>query len=133
VTEYTYRTTVPVRFSDLDPVGHVNQSVYATFLEETRADYWADVVGESFAGIEAAQVHLEIDFRRELGMDHDVEVAQRVSEMGESSLTFEYELRADGEVAATARAVLVAFDTDERTSKPIPDDIRERIEDYEGL
>jgi acyl-CoA thioester hydrolase len=122
-----------VRYRDLDPVGHVNQAVYATYLEQARTDYWADVVGKSLADVGVAQVHLEIDYRRELGMDHDVEVAQRVAAMGESSVTFEYELRADSEVAATAEAVLVAFDTDERASKPIPDRWRDPIEAHEDL
>lgn len=133
MTDYTFTTTIRPRYRDLDPVGHVNQAVYATYVEQARADYWADVVGESLATIEAAQVHLEIDYRRELGMDHEVEVAQRVSEMGTTSVTFEYELRAAGEVAATAECVLVAFDTDERTSTPIPDGWREPIEAHEDL
>jgi acyl-CoA thioester hydrolase len=36
-----HRTTLDVRFSELDPYGHVNHAVYATYLEVGRTDAMA--------------------------------------------------------------------------------------------
>jgi len=42
---FRYSLGIDVRYRDLDPVGHVNNAVYATYLEHTRTNYYADVLG----------------------------------------------------------------------------------------
>jgi acyl-CoA thioesterase FadM len=50
-----------------------------------------------------------------------------VAEIGRTSITFEQELAADGEVSATARAVIVAWDEAARTARPIGPEDRVRL------
>jgi len=54
----------------------------------------------------------------------------RVSRMGNSSFTMEYELssRAQGKVVARGEAVVVNIDPESGKSQPIPSVLRERIE-----
>ena len=37
--------TERVRFRDLDPMGHVNNAVYFTYLEQCRLLFWREVTG----------------------------------------------------------------------------------------
>ncbi|PSQ27312.1 hypothetical protein BRD09_08835 [Halobacteriales archaeon SW_10_68_16] len=55
-----------------------------------------------------------------------------VSELGTSSAPFEHEITADGELAATAEALMVAYDGEAGQPRPIPEEWRERIRAHEG-
>lgn len=131
--DFEYATEIEVRYRDLDTMGHVNNAVYATFLEQARMDYFRDVVGAELEDVGGVIAHLEIDYRRAVTLDDDVTVAVRVPELGESSIPMEYEIRANGEVAATAEVVQVAVDSETRESRSLPDIWRDRISTYEGL
>ena len=43
MTEHAFRVHCPVevRFRDCDPMGHVNNAVYLTYLELARFAYWS--------------------------------------------------------------------------------------------
>ncbi|RBI64055.1 acyl-CoA thioesterase [halophilic archaeon] len=131
--DFEYATEIEVRYRDLDTMGHVNNAVYATFLEQARMDYFRDVVGAELEDVGGVIAHLEIDYRQAVTLDDDVTVAVRVPELGESSIPMEYEIRANGEVAATAEVVQVAVDSETRESRSLPDIWRDRISTYEGL
>ncbi|WP_227353959.1 acyl-CoA thioesterase [Haladaptatus salinisoli] len=131
--EFGYTTDVEVRYRDLDTMGHVNNAVYATFLEEARFDYFRDVVGVPRDDIEGVVAHLEIDYRRPITSTDDVTVALRVLDLGESSVTMECEIRAGDDTAATAEVVQVAVDRDAGEPSPIPPEWRDRIVTHEGL
>jgi acyl-CoA thioester hydrolase len=111
------RVRVPIRWRDLDLLGHVNQSVYHEMLEEGRAALFA--LGEdSFPFV---LVHVEIDYRAEVRRDHEwVEVVSRVGKVGSKSVTIEERIeRSDGIVATESRSVLVAWDPSERVSREL--------------
>lgn len=128
MVEDAFTVSVPVRFRDLDPMGHVNNAVYATYLEHARARYFRDVIGESLPTADTVLVHLSIDYRAPIDLDDEsVTVALWISRLGESSIPMEYEVRAGDRVAATAETVQVAFDRDAAESKPIPRDWRDAI------
>lgn len=109
-----------VRFRDCDAMGHVNNAVYSTFLEEARID----VLGGLSEFILA---RIEIDFRSELRMGEEIEVGTRCSRIGAKSFDLEHEIRADGRLAAQARSVLVAYDYERSESVPLSDDLRRRL------
>lgn len=137
---FEFETDVAVRYGDLDTYGHVNNAVYATFLEEARVDYLREVVGGDVADVTGAGeglgivlATLELDFQHSLGPSDSVSVAVRVPRLGESSFPFEYEVREDGTTLATGETTVVVFDRGSRESRPIPDAWRERIAAFEGL
>lgn len=125
---YDFEVGLDVRLRDVDFMGHVNNAVYATFLEEAREAYFADVIGVSLTDVGTVLATLTIDYVRPIEADADVTVALRVSELGTSSLPMEYEIRADGERAATARTVQVLVDRETEQSQSIPTEWRTRIE-----
>lgn len=132
MAEFNYETEMDVRFRDLDLMGHLNNAVYATYLEQARVEYIEDVVEQPLMEIGAVVADLHLDFERPIDWGDEVVVAVRVDELGTSSIPMEYEIRVDGEIAATAETLVVTFDPEAGESRPIPDAWRERIQDHEG-
>ena len=101
---------IEIRWSDLDPYGHVNHAVFLTYLEEVRDEWLEAIVGAEALGYVVARV--EIDFRRELTQADDRVTARiRLDSLGTSSVrTLEELVVPSGETAAEAKAVLVACD-----------------------
>jgi acyl-CoA thioester hydrolase len=133
MTHYSFETEIDVRFRDLDAMGHVNNAVYATYMEEARTAYFAAVVDRKLSETPSVLANLELQFRQSVTLGEDLTVAVRVPELGESSIPMEYEMRVDGEVAATGEAVQVVLDPETEEPQAIPGEWREKIEAFEGL
>jgi acyl-CoA thioester hydrolase len=116
---------VGVRWRDTDALGHVNNAVYLTYLEEARDAFYLHALGDPIYVL----VRIEIDFRAEVRhADRTVRVEIAVERVGTTSLTTRETLRrADGEVAAAARVVTVRWDQDVRAAVPFSDEQRARL------
>jgi acyl-CoA thioester hydrolase len=119
---------VSVRWRDTDALGHVNNAVYLTYLEEARDAFYLRALGDPIYVV----VRLEIDFRAEVRHAHrTVRVKIAVERLGTTSLTTHETLRtADGAVAAEAHVVTVRWDQDTRTAVPFSDDQRGRLAEF---
>lgn len=117
------RLTVPLRWRDMDMLGHLNQAVYHELLEEARADLLSSlaVPGERFQTYVLARV--ELDYRHEVRKsDGSVDVVVRVGRVGTKSLTLEHDvLLPDGTLAATGTTVLVGWDAKGRHARALGD------------
>ena len=121
---------VEIRWSDVDAYMHVNNAVYATYLEECR-DEWVDgALGEAGDSWDLVLARVAIDFRRELRLeDEEVVVSCTLERIGNSSLTLREQIRTrDGELAAEAEAVLVARDRKIGRSRLLTDAERSAFE-----
>ena len=120
------RTEVPIRWRDLDPLGHLNQAVYHELLEEGRGALLSRA--QSFPFVLA---HVELDYRSEVRKDHvSVVVVTSVERIGRTSVTLAERIEHhDGTVAASGRAVLVAWDIEARESRELTGDERESLSD----
>ena len=110
-----------VRFNDCDPMGHVNNATYSTYLEQAR-------IG-ALGGLEDfILARVEIDFRSELRFGEEVEVRSRCSRLGRKSVDLTHELRAgDGRLVADALSVLVAYDYERGESVAVSDELKHRL------
>jgi len=121
---------IEIRWRDMDAFRHVNNAVYATYLEECR-DEWAErALGDAgdLWGFVLARV--AIDYRRELTQeDGAIVVSCRLVRIGNSSVTLREEIRTeDGELSAESEAVLVARDDETGRSRPLSASEREAFE-----
>ena len=108
---------IQVRWRDTDPFGHVNNAVFASYLEHARVELWREQLGNgSSAGIPFWISHLEVDFRRPLALDDHVEVGISVGELGGASFEFHYRIEVDGKLAATAATMQVCVNPE--TGRP---------------
>ncbi len=122
---------VSVRWRDTDALGHVNNAVYLTYLEEARDAFYLRVLGDPIYVV----VRLEIDFRAEVRhADRTVRVEIAVERLGTTSLTTLETIRtAAAEVAAEARVITVRWDQDARVAVPFSDDQRARLAEFAPL
>jgi acyl-CoA thioester hydrolase len=129
-----FHQRVPVRFRDLDAMGHVHHSVPLLYIEEARAAYWRAVAGrETVADIDYLMGEVSLRYHRPIRYPDDIDVALRVSELGTKSFRMEYEVRSGtGELLVSGTSVQVLYDYAAGRSVPIPATLRARIEAYEG-
>ena len=111
-----------VRFRDLDSLGHMNNAVYATFLEQARIAFLAPL-GAQVTNMILAR--LEIDFRAQVSVGDEVEVEVNPGRVGTKSFELDYTMRVHETVVAEAKSVLVAYDYRSEHSIEVPDAWRE--------
>jgi acyl-CoA thioester hydrolase len=125
---FTHRETA--RFRDLDPMGHVNNSVYLTWIETARIEFLRHLGTfdePDTGGMAMILARIEVDFRSAVGFGEVIEIGVRTARLGTKSFDLEYELRAADRVVAEAKTVLVAYDYNRNESKEIPEEWRQRL------
>ena len=120
--DFVHRETV--RFRDVDAMGHVNNAVFLTYLEDARIAF-LQPFGAEPAGMILARV--EVDFRAPLQVGDEIEIGVRPAKVGEKSFELEYEVRAGQTVAAGAKTVLVSYDYETGRSVEMPQSWREAL------
>jgi acyl-CoA thioester hydrolase len=120
-------------------MGHVNNAVYLTYLEQARFSHWrasglargGDLASNAGGPGEVPGVilaHVEIDYRRAAKYGDLLEIRVGVAAIGRTSFTYEYEiLDAGGQLVANAKTVLVRFDYAAGVPVPITDELRRAL------
>ena len=118
-----------IRFADLDTLGHVNNVAYATFLETGRVGFFVDL-GVPVDGAERLwmAVRLEIDYRRQLSLPGAVDIGSGVLDIGRTSVRLAHGIFAGDACAASGECVMVMVERATGRPRPIPDDVRARLE-----
>ena len=116
------------RWPDFDALGHLNHAVYHVYLDEARDDALRRTVGD-FTAWPNVLVHASIDYRHEIALGvREVVLRTEITAVGESSVRFaQTVLGPDGDIAAEAEAVLVAWDPETRRSRTISADERRAL------
>ena len=124
-----FEHVVAVRWRDTDALGHVNNAVFLTYLEEGRDAFYARIIGSEPIYV---VVRIEVDLRAEvLHGDRQVTVQLTVERVGTTSLTTGETVRtAAGTVAAQARVTSVRWDADLRKPIPFTETERDRLAAY---
>lgn len=120
---FVHRETA--RFRDLDPMGHVNNAVFLTWIETARIEFLRSTGALATPDSDEMTMILaraEVDFRSPVRFDEEVAVGVRAARFGTKSFDLEYELRTDDRVVAAAKTVLVAYDYERQESMALPED-----------
>ncbi len=126
-----HEIVIPIRWGDMDAMGHVNNTIYFRYFEIARLD-WIFKVGAStdLSGQGPVIVNAFCNFLRQLEFPGDALVKQYVAHPGRSSfdtyLTLE---RTDqpGVIWAEGGAKTVWTDYKAKKSVPLPDWFRELL------
>jgi len=128
VSDDDFTHTEEVRFRDLDPMGHVNNAVFLTYMEQARVAFFAQAgAATGLEDMNMIVARVEIDFKAPVRLGQEVEVSVRASRFGTKSFDLEYELRVDEELVAEAKSVQVAYDYERREPVALPPDWREKL------
>ncbi|NBN77779.1 acyl-CoA thioesterase [Microvirga tunisiensis] len=137
LSDYPLVTVDKLRYSDTDRQGHINNAVFATFLETGRVEaIYGTVAGQAgeertrgLADPGAAFViaRLELDFLAEIHWPGEVQIGTRVLRIGTSSLTLDQVIFQGETCAARASSVIVQMDETTRKSRPFSGAAVERL------
>ena len=127
--------TFPIRIvpADIDFMGHVNNAVYLTYLEQARFAHWRAVWGFDFEGLpeNAPGVILaraEIDYRRPARYGDMLEVRISLERIGRTSFSYTYEIVDQEErVVAEAKSVQVMYDYAAGKPVPLSEEMRSKL------
>ncbi len=109
------------RFRDLDALGHVNNAVLVTFLEQARFHWWRGyLAGRPFDAEGFLIARVEADYKLPILLEDQVRIAVRCTKIGNTSfeLTYRVQRGADGALFAEGKTVQVMLDF--TTNRPTP-------------
>jgi acyl-CoA thioester hydrolase len=120
---------IPVRWGDMDAMGHVNNTVYFRYMEQARISWFEALLprGEAWATTSIVIVNASCNFKRPINYPGTVEVKVFAGDPGGSSVSTFYELNVDGELYADGEAKVVFVDAAKQRPLRIPDHIRELL------
>ena len=120
---------IEIRWRDVDALRHVNNAVYATYLEECRDGWLERALGDDGAMWDYVLARVAIDFRQEVGLGEEAVLARAtLVRIGTSSMTLREEIRKlDGTIAAEAESVIVARDAETGRSRPLTEAERAKL------
>lgn len=123
-----YVTRMPIRWGDMDAMGHVNNTVYFRYLEQARIEWF------SAAGFEPDPngdgpviINARCTFIKQLKYPGDIEVQTFVGTGGRSSFETYHEIRRVDEpevLAAEGGAKVVWVNFPAEKSMPLPERVR---------
>ncbi len=137
MSAFRFHLPLEVRYADLDPQWHVNNTRYLTFLEQGRVTYLVKLGlwdGQDFNRLGMIVADMHIAYIAPVMLWQKIRLDLRVARIGTKSMNFEYEIvdEASGEVAARAESVMVAYDFNQHSSIPVPEEWRQKIGAFEG-
>lgn len=138
MASFNYFHPVEVRYSDLDPQGHLNNARYLTYFEVARINYIVHLglwQGGSFLDMGIIVANAQVNFLSPVYFGQKLKVGARITHLGNKSLNMEYSLLEcdTNKELANGSTVLVAYDYQSGKTVPIPQHWRLVIRDFEGF
>ena len=126
------RTSIEIRFTDVDSQDHVNHTAIVEWIAHARVKLIDGKVNQYDHGLwneglelDHVIVNLKVNFHKEVFYPGTVEVASRVHDVGNKSVTTVIFVYSDGEVVAEAQCINVFFRTSTKKSVDIPDKLKD--------
>lgn len=136
--EYTFKHKIPVqiRFSDIDLLGHVNNAVYLNYFDMAKTKYFETVNGSvaDWSRSDVVVANVNIDFFSPIFLNDEIVVKTKVIRTGIKSLDMIQQIEEvrTGAIKTLCRTVMVGFDVPSNKSKPISEEWKKRIGNFEG-
>ena len=134
MTPFPFSTRFRVRYSEIDGQKIVFNSRYLEYADVALTEFWrwADLseIGPDWLDAEFNVVKATVDYKKSFRFDDMIEANVRVGRVGTSSLTMQIDLcHGDtGELHTSLEIISAHVDLVARKAKPIPDNVRERLE-----
>ncbi len=134
---FKFSVEVRVRLPETDAMGIVFHGCFYTYFDVARMDYLRNLrLLDSFRTGESKNLvaHASADFRSPARFDDVLVVHARVSAIGNTSLTFGFQVTNKHDARRVAEGKTVHVMIDPQTWRPVrvPDDFRQAIQAFEG-
>lgn len=137
-SDFRFHHKLRVRFAETDLQGIVFNGNYMTYTDVAQAEYFREI-GLRFqdlvaSGTDTVLARMTLEFKSPARFDDILEVNARVSKIGNTSFTMEFEIYPENEDRLVGAATALYVCVDPATLRPtrVPDDLRERMGRLEG-
>jgi acyl-CoA thioester hydrolase len=134
---YRFSTPIKVRFNETDLQGHVNFAHYLSYFDVGLTEY-LDAICYSYQtmlaeGTDLLYAESHCNYKSSAKWPEVLHVHARIGHIGNRSLRFDFEVRAEAadRLVATGHIVAVAADRDTFAPHPVPDNLRRAVAAYE--
>jgi acyl-CoA thioester hydrolase len=135
---YRFSTPIKVRFNETDLQGHVNFGHYLFYFDAALTEY-LEAIDYSYQrmledGLDMLYLESHCEYKSPAQWPEVLNVHTRIGHLGNRSIRFELDVRAqaDGRQVATGHVVAVTVTREGWEPAPIPQGLREAVESYEG-
>lgn len=121
---------IQVRFSDLDVLGHVNNSIHLSYFEMARIHYFKELLGQNWDWHSFGMVLVknEVEYLKSILLFDEPEVIIFTEHIGTKSFTIGYEIFVRNEIYIKGRSVQVSYDAKTQKTIEIPRTMRSALE-----
>ena len=130
INDFKFTYSLDTRWRDLDAFQHVNNAVYATYIESARVDLfkrWG--IPGSNSGKSIIMASLKIDYLAQIKHPTSMVIGQRISRVGSTSFDIESVIFNDATTPVCHAVVIaVCFDFNKQLAVPVYPGI---VKDYE--
>jgi len=139
IKNFKFSAPIHLRWSDLDPIGHVNNVIYFDYFQDSRGLYMLQASKNwDWHKNMFLIAHIEADYLSELRFDHkNPKVWIRTTKFGIKSFDLEYlvtsEHKGETKIHAKGKSVQVLIDLTQKKTIEVPDWLKQDIQEFEGL
>jgi len=135
LTDYSYKTPIAIRFSDIDAVGHVNNAIYLTYFEEGRLKYWNEAIHWDWSQNGVIVGRSEVNYLKPIMLRDEIICYVRTTRIGNSSFDIMHILARvtehGEEICTTGKTVCISYDYKQNKSVPIPQRERQTMIEFD--
>lgn len=132
LSEFSHHTDLQIRFSDVDVLGHVNNTVYLSFYDTGKAWFFSEIHERliEWRKVETVIANVDCCFISPIFFGEEIEVFTRCESISEKSfkLLQIVALKNTGEIKSACETVMVCYDPMSMQSMLIPDHWRVALE-----
>ncbi len=129
---FHFKIQIPLRFSDIDAFGHVNNATYLTYFEIARSAYWEEIIEWDWKSLGIIIRKSVVDYIKPIMLSDKIFAYVRTSKIGNSSFELEYvlvkKLDEMEEICTTGQTICVCFDYLNQKPAGIPEHQRYLME-----
>lgn len=125
-----------IRFVDIDAAGIVNNATYLNYFEQSRIQFFEEIVGKKWDWNSAGMVIAkhEVNYRQPIFFQDDVTIVTWIERVGTKSMEAAYEIFKmvgnERVLIAFASTVMVSFDHRKGTSIPWNSDLLDPLQAF---
>jgi acyl-CoA thioester hydrolase len=129
--DYPRISSEKLRYADTDRLGHVNNTVFAMLFEAGYVElFYGDQAPKADSHCVFRIARLAIEFVGETIWPGGVEIGIRVGEITDNSVELEQAMFQEGRCVATAKSVVIAFDTSKSCACSVPSVARQHLSQF---
>ena len=135
-SDFHFSHKLRVRFAETDAQEIVFNGNYLTYYDVAWTEYFR-ALGLTYqemiaSGVDTLLVRSMLEFKSPAEFDQMLEIFVRVSKIGNTSLTFDFEIfTEEGRPVNQGQSVYVCVDSKTYKKIPVPEDLRRRIAAFE--